>query len=94
MKERRRFKRYDQANFLKYKASILSVHADSMTKNICLKGTCFFSDKKLRPGKVVSLKIFYHSHLPSRKIKARVIHSMPVSDELGKGYFNGVEFLD
>jgi len=94
MKERRKFKRYEQANFLKYKANLLSVHADSMTKNICLKGTCFFSDKKLRSGKVIALKIFYHSNLPSRKIRAKIVYSLPVSDELGKGYFNGVEFLD
>jgi len=94
MEDRRKFKRFDQINFIKFKPRIFSVHVDSITKNICLKGTCFFSDNKLRKDKVVSLKIFYHSGIPSRNIKAKVIYSLPVSDKFGKGYLNGVEFLD
>jgi len=94
MQERRRFKRFEEINFLRFKPQIFSVHVDSITKNISLNGACFFSDNQLKKNKIINLEFFYNSNIPLRKIKARVIYSLSISDKFGKSYLNGVEFLE
>ncbi|MFC1754876.1 PilZ domain-containing protein [Thermoproteota archaeon] len=94
MAEKRRHERFEMAGFVTYRPGVLSGRVDAVTKNVSLRGACFFSEKKLQKGKIVWLKLYYGSKSGARKIKAKIAYSTPVEDKLGRGYFNGVEFLD
>lgn len=94
MVEKRRSQRFSMSSFVSYKPGLFSGRLDAMTKNISLRGTCFFSEKKLAPNKIIMLRLHYGNQVGSRKIRARVVYSQPVEDTFGKGYFVGVEFLN
>jgi hypothetical protein len=91
--DRRRFERFKINNFAVYKPGRIN-EKELMTNNISLKGACFFSEKELKPNKIIMLKFYFGPKVGSKQVKSRVVYSMSVKDDLGQGYLNGVEFLD
>ncbi|MFH1202474.1 MAG: PilZ domain-containing protein [Candidatus Omnitrophota bacterium] len=93
MEERRICKREKIANPLQYRDKSFSARMESFTRDLSLTGMCFFSEKELRPGRVIRINLYNEPRLSLRKIKAKVVWSQAFSDHLGKGYFNGAKFV-
>ncbi|MFH0877985.1 MAG: PilZ domain-containing protein [Candidatus Omnitrophota bacterium] len=91
--ERRKHVRFKSATIVQYKKGLLSVLNDTVTKDVSLGGLCFFSEKKIKIGKVVRLRIFYDGKSPAKVLKGRVVWSTECSDVISKGYLNGLTFL-
>lgn len=94
MDNKRKYQRSDAVTFVSYKPGLFSGEVNTLTENISLKGACFFSDRKLEEGKIITLKLQQQTKEGLKKIKARIIYSKPIKDKTGSGFFNGVEFID
>lgn len=93
MDERRKHTRFNSATIMQYKDGIFSAQTDALTKDVSLGGVCFFSDKKVKVGQVIKVRLYYDAKAPVRLIKCRVAWSTPYSDNISKGYLNGLTFI-
>jgi len=93
MDDRRKHVRFKSATIMQYKDGIFSAQTDALTKDVSLGGVCFFSDKKVNIGQVIKVKLFYDAKSPARPIKGKVAWSTPYSDNVSKGYLNGLTFI-
>ncbi len=93
MDDRRRHARFRSATIMQYKDRIFAPSIDTMTKDISLGGLCFFSDKKLKIGRVIKIKLFYGTRAPAKVMKGKVVWSTPYEDKLARGYLNGLTFI-
>ena len=93
MQDRRKHARFKSATIVQYKNSVFAAHTDSVTQDVSLGGVCFFSEKKLQPGQVIKLKLFYDPKAPARVLKGKIAWSQECKDKLGQNYLNGVAFL-
>ena len=93
MDDRRKHVRFKSSTIMQYKDGIFSAHADVLTKDVSLGGVCFFSDKKVKLGQIIKVKLYYDSKVPAKVIKGKVVWSTPYSDSISKGYLNGLTFI-
>jgi hypothetical protein len=93
MQERRRHIRLKSSTIMQYKDGIFSTHVDTLARNLSLSGVCFFSDKKLKMGQVVKIRLFYDVKSPSKTLKGKIIWSTECNDGTVKGYLNGLELM-
>lgn len=93
MQERRRHARFKTSTIMQYKTGMFIAKRDTLTKNASLNGACFFSDKKLKLGQIISIKLFYDTKKPAGPLKGRVVWSQECQESLAGGYINGVIFL-
>ncbi|MFH1622809.1 MAG: PilZ domain-containing protein [Candidatus Omnitrophota bacterium] len=92
--ERRRFERYEVKNFVTYKPSRFRSEVEFITNNMSLKGACIFSENQLNFRGGIRLKFYLGPKTGLREVQSRVVYSVPAKDNLGNGFFTGVEFLD
>ncbi len=93
MQERRNRARFKASTIMQYKTGIFFPKVDTLTRNVSLNGVCFFSDKKLKIGQVVNLKIFYDTKKPAGPLKGKVVWSCDCHEGAARGYLNGLVFL-
>lgn len=93
MQERRRRARFKTSTIMQYKTGVFSPKIDTLTRNVSLSGACFFSDKKLKVGQIINLKIFYDSKKPAGPLKGKVVWSCACQEGALQGYLNGLIFL-
>ena len=93
MEERRKHARFKSSTIMQYKDGLFTLQTDTMTKDVSLGGVCFFSEKKLKSGQVIKLKLFYDAKAPVKALKGKVIWSTTYKDEISKGYLNGLAIM-
>jgi hypothetical protein len=93
MDERRKHVRFTSATIMQYKDGIFSSGADTVTKDVSLGGVCFFSEKHLKVGQMIKLKLYYDNKTPARSLKGKITWSTPCQDNVAKGYLNGMTFV-
>ncbi|MFH1691043.1 MAG: PilZ domain-containing protein [Candidatus Omnitrophota bacterium] len=93
MQERRRHARFRTSTIMQYKAGLFTVKMDTLTRNVSLNGACFFSDKKLKLGQIINIKLFYDTKKPAGPLKGKIVWSQECREGSTKGYINGVVFL-
>lgn len=93
MDERRKHVRFRSATIMQYKDGIFATGADTVTKDVSLGGVCFFSEKQLKVGQLIKLKLFYDNKKPARALRGKITWSTPCQDNISKGYLNGMIFL-
>lgn len=91
--ERRRNERFNSNTILQYKLGLFSLFGESLTKDVSLGGICFFSEKKLKLGRIVRLRLYYDDKHPARVLKGRIVWSKFIKDKLSSGYLNGLELI-
>lgn len=93
MQERRLCSREKIIIPLQYKNRYFRAKTDAFSKDFSLTGICFFSEKKLKPGKIIRLNLYNEPRIQLETVKAEIIWSQEFQDNLGKGYFNGAKFV-
>jgi len=93
MEERRLCKREKLNIPLQYKDKYLSAKRDSFSKDFSLTGICFFSEKKLKSGKIIRLNLYNEPRIQLKTVKAQIIWVQEFQDNLGKGFFCGAKFV-
>lgn len=93
MDDRRKHVRFNSMTIVQYKENFLTAKTDTVTKDVSLGGLCFFSEKKLKMGQMIKLRLFYDPKAPARIMKGRVIWSREYKDKGIPGYLNGLSFI-
>lgn len=93
MDERRRHVRFKSTTIVQYNEGFFKAKGESITKDLSLAGLCFFSEKKLKVGQVVRMKIYYDDKSPAKILKAKVMWSKPSKGDVCRGYLNGLSFV-
>ena len=93
MDERRKHVRFNSATIVQFKDNIFAAQTDTVTKDISLGGVCFFSEKMLKIGSTVKLKLFYDGKSPARSLKGKVAWIQECNDKISKGYIVGMTFM-
>ena len=89
---RRRHVRFNASTIVQFKDGIFSANIDTISKDVSLGGVCFFSEKKLQPGKILKLRLFYDGKKPAKCINGKVAWVQECNDKISKGYIIGVTF--
>jgi hypothetical protein len=93
MDDRRSHPRFGSSTIMQFKDGFFSASIDTVTKDVSVGGVCFFSDKKVAVGRVVTVKLYYDSRKGAKKVTGRVVWSKPYEDKASKGYLNGLMFI-
>jgi len=93
MDDRRRHARIRSNTIMQYKDGFFSAVVDTATKDVSLGGICFFTEKKLRKGQVIKIKLYYDEKVPAKTVKGKVAWSSKSNDGPLKGYLNGLSFI-
>lgn len=91
--EQRKHERKKITTIVQYKKGLFSGRKHTVTKDMSVGGLCFFSEEKIRLGKVIKMRIFQDKKTPDQIVKGRVVWSREYNDSLTKGYLNGLSFL-
>lgn len=91
--ERRRNERFNSSTILQYKFGFFSNFGDALTKDVSLGGVCFFSEKKMKTGKIVKLRLYFDNKHPAKVLKGKIVWSRYISDKVSSGYLNGLELV-
>lgn len=91
--DRRKHVRFKSATIMQYKDGIFTAQKDTVTKDVSLGGVCFFSEKKLKPGQIIKVRLFYDTKKPVRELKGKVAWCTEYNDAVTKGYLNGLTFM-
>ena len=90
--ERRKHVRFNTSTIVQFKDGIFSANTDTLTKDVSLGGVCFFSEKKLTPGKILKLRLFHDGKKPAKCINGKITWMQECNDKISKGYLIGVTF--
>ena len=90
--ERRRHVRFKASTIVQFKEGIFSANTDTVSKDVSLGGVCFFSEKKLKSGKALKLRLFYDGKKPAKCINGKVAWVQECNDKISKGYLIGITF--
>ena len=93
MEDRRKHARFKSATIMQYKEGVFTGQRDTVTKDVSLGGVCFFSEKKLKPGQMIKLRLYYDTKKSVKSLKGKIIWSTPYNDAVSKGYLNGLTFI-
>ncbi len=93
MDERRKHARFKSSTILQYKDGIFTAQTDAVTKDVSLGGVCFFSDRKIKLGKIIKIRLFYDPKAPAKIVNGKVVWSRPYDDKITKGFLNGLTFV-
>lgn len=93
MQERRRHVRIASTTILQYKKGFLSPVNETVTKDMSSEGLCFFSQKSLKFGSVIRLKIYFDAKEKTKVVRGKVLWSTPYKDSIFQGFLNGLVFL-
>ncbi len=93
MDNRRKYARFNSSVIMQYKDGVFAFSFDTVTKDVSLGGVCFFSEKRLKAGQKIDIKLYYDSNIPAKKIKSKIVWSAVFNDKLFKGYLNGLTFI-
>lgn len=92
MQERRKHARFNTSTIMQYKEGMFAAKMDTLTRNVSLNGACFFSDKKLKLGQIINIRLFYDTKKPAGPLKGKVVWSRVCNEGPAKGYLNGLVF--
>lgn len=93
MEDRRKHVRFKSETIMQYKSGFFTLSDESVTKDLSLGGVCFFSEKKMKSGQTVSMKLYYDSKSSARVMKGKIAWSRKCNDGFSQGYLNGVTFI-
>lgn len=92
--EKRKHERFKSVEILEYDNGFWVPVTDTVTKDISGGGICFYSDKKLKTGLVLRVKLYHDTKMPPEIFIGKVVWSKPSEDEENDGYLNGLKFKD
>ena len=92
-KERRRHERKSYTTIAQYRKGLFSGRDQTVTKDISAGGLCFFSEKAVKPGTVIKMRLFSDKKSPDRVLKGRIMWSKEYDDSVCKGYLYGLSFF-